>query len=92
MEKLLKDLAQAAEHILEDENDIVFDFVIEEKISNLIRNHLSYTNRVTTKEYMFSFVREEYGLDGKRLFSKVWNDLIKDGYLKECGCGYTWEI
>ena len=63
----------------------------EDQISNALRDHLSGTERVTTKENMQSIFR---GHKGKKLtdeqFGKVWNSMVEEGYLKKTDGGYRW--
>ena len=62
-----------------------------EQIENTVRDHLSGTGRETTKENMQSMFRTP---KGKKLtdeqFGEIWDDLVKDGYLKKSGSGYRW--
>lgn len=64
------------------------------KHENAIRDHLSGTNRVTTKEDMFSVLKNNKGKQiNEKEFNDVWKSLVKDGYLVGLRGGkFKWEM
>jgi hypothetical protein len=60
---------------------------------NAIRDHLSGTGRVTTKDNMKSLLQQGGHKLTDENFSKVWDSLVEDKYLvKTHGDNYTWEM
>jgi hypothetical protein len=60
---------------------------------NAIRDHLSGTGRVTTKEKMMTLLKRGGHDLTKGEFSGIWDSLVKDQFLvKTPGGKYTWEI
>jgi hypothetical protein len=60
---------------------------------NTIRDHLSGTGRMTTKDNMKSLLQQGGHKLTDENFSKVWDSLVEDNYLvKTHGDNYTWEM
>jgi len=60
---------------------------------NAIRDHLSGTGRMTTKDNMKSLLQQGGHKLTDENFSKVWDSLVEDNYLvKTHGDNYTWEM
>ncbi len=64
----------------------------QSKIENLIRDHLSGTDRVVSKVSMFNLVKTSLPSLKAKQFEKVWDELIEDDFLIEKGNGYIWEM
>ncbi len=61
-------------------------------VENWIRDQLSGTRRKTTAQIMASSAKDHFKGIGGDQFMEVWNDLIKDGYLRKVsGDSYKWE-
>ncbi|MFW6129551.1 MAG: hypothetical protein ACOC56_00115 [Atribacterota bacterium] len=73
--------------------DNFLKLTINQKVENLIRNHLSGTDRKTNQNDMYGLVKKSLKSVDKKLFNKVWNKLIDDKYLIQTKDGnyYKWE-
>jgi hypothetical protein len=64
-----------------------------QRAQNTIRDHLSGTGRITTKENMRSFFQRGDNRLSDDKYSEVWDGLVEDGFLvKTPGGQYTWEM
>lgn len=64
-----------------------------DSMENLIRDHLSGTNRAVTPNMMWQAVAQTIKGANKRIFVQVWKGLIKDGFLVPAANGtYQWEM
>lgn len=62
------------------------------KIENLIRDHLSGTNRKTTMNLMRGLVNLAIPDVTQEQFNSAWDNLITENYLFDIGNGtYVWE-
>ena len=71
---------------------LVSEASIENEIENAIRDHLSGTNRKTTKKLMYPGIKKTIKGVSPKLYNKVWDSLVDDGYLVNIkGDTYKWE-
>jgi len=62
------------------------------KMENLVRDHLSGTDRKIDKKIMFGFIKSKMKKPDEKLFSNVWKELIDDDFLIKAGKNtYKWE-
>jgi len=65
----------------------------KQEIENHVRDHLSGTNRRIEQKGMWRFVKDNVKGANKKLFDKVWKELIDEDYLiKASGNTYKWEM
>jgi hypothetical protein len=65
---------------------------VEDDIATAIRDHMSGINRFTTEDDLRPVIKRSVRGFSSAKFSKVFKELIEEGYLVESGRGYTWEM
>jgi len=64
----------------------------ESETANWIRDHLSGTQRVTTKDLMRNLFKSAFS-GSTKIFDETWDNLIDDGFLvKVSGNKFKWEL
>lgn len=65
---------------------------VDSDIENLIRDHLSGTDRKVTKASLFAVIKKSTKVS-KKQFDKIFNELVDDEFLVKTKDGkYTWEM
>ena len=65
----------------------------EWQVENFIRDSLSGTSRSTKESLMYKAAQRVFQGISRRDFSRIWNELVSEGYLVETRSGnFVWEI